>query len=304
MNAVILRNYGDSSQLSYEGDEDLPEVGENEVRVRLRATSVNPIDWKLRSGAVKDEFPLDFPEILGTDLCGEVDEVGPGVTEWKRGDRVMAKAGGTYAEYTTAKADVLAPIPDALSWEQAAALPLVLTTGAQLIERGLRVAAGETVLVTGAAGSVGRTAVYVARTRGAKVIAGVRSAQKEEAMALGAELVVALDVPDEMDHLHDLDCIADCIGGAVGRQAMQLLRDNGRYVSVAGPAPAPTERGIAASFYSAVPDASRLAELALDVATGKFHIPVAQTFPLAEVREATQLAEKGRAGGKVVLLIA
>ncbi len=304
MNAVILRNYGDASQLSYEGDEDLPEVGENEVRVRLRATSVNPIDWKIRSGVVKDEFPLDFPEILGTDLCGEVDEVGPGVTEWKTGDRVMAKAGGTYAEYTTAKADVLAPIPDALSWEQAAALPLVLTTGAQLVERGLRVAAGETVLVTGAVGSVGRTAVYVAKPKGAKVIAGVKASQKEQAMALGAELVVALDVPEEMNHLHDLDCIADCVGGVVGQQAIRLLRDNGRFVSVAGPAPASTERGITASFYSAVPDASRLAELALDVANGALHIPVARTFPLAKIQEATIAAEKGGLGGKVVLLIA
>ncbi len=304
MNAVILRNYGDASQLSYEDDEDLPEVGENEVRVRLRATSINPIDWKLRSGAMRDQYPLDLPEILGRDLAGNVDEVGAGVTEWAKGQRVLAVANGTYAEYTTAKADVLAPVPDAMSWEQAAALPLVLSTGAQLIERGLKIEAGETVLVTGALGSVGRTAVYVAKTRGAKVIAGVRSSQKEEAMALGAELVVALDAPEEMDHLHELDAVADCVAGPVGEHAMKTLRDNGRFVSVSGLPGHPPERGITASFYSAVPDASRLAELALDVASGALHIPVAKTFPLAEIQEATRVAERGKLGGKVVLLIA
>ncbi len=304
MKAVILHNYGDVSQLSLESDEDLPEVGENEVRVRLRATSVNPIDWKLRSGVMKDAYPLDLPEILGTDLCGEVDEVGPGVDEWKPGDRVMAKAGGTYAEYTTAKADVLAPIPDALSFEQAAALPLVLTTGAQLIERALKIEAGETVLVTGAAGSVGRTAVYVAKIKGAKVIAGVKGSQKEEALKLGADLVVALDVPAEMQHIHDLDAVADCVGGVTAEQATKAIRDNGRFVSVAGPPSGPTERGITSSFYSAVPDASRLARLALDVANGKLEIPVVKTFPLEQIQEATRMAEKGGAGGKVVVTIA
>ncbi len=302
MKAVILRAYGDVSQLSYETDEDMPEVGQNEVRVRLRATSINPIDWKLRAGVMKDEYPLDLPEILGVDLCGEVDEVGSGVEEWTKGQRVMAKAGGTYAEFTTAKADVLAPIPDALSFEQAAALPLVLTTGTQLIERGLRLQAGETVLVTGALGGVGRTAVYVAKQKGAKVIAGVRASQKEEAMALGAELVVALDAPEEMQHLHELDAVADCVGGLVGEHAIKTLRDNGRFVSVAG-LPHHLGERVEASSYSAVPDASRLAELAMDIANGAFHIPIAQTFPLEKIQEATRIAEKG-AGGKIILTIA
>ncbi len=303
MKAVILHNYGDVSRLSLEDDEDLPEVGENEVRVRLHAASVNPIDWKLRSGVMRDAYPLDLPEILGTDLCGEVDEVGQGVDEWKPGDRVIAKAGGTYAEYTTARADVLAPIPDALNWVQAAALPLVLTTGTQLIERAIKIQAGETVLVTGAVGAVGRTAVYVAKTKGAKVIAGVKATQKEEALKLGADLVVALDVPAEMQHIHDLDVIADTVGGITGEQAMKALKDNGVFVTVAGLPPAPPERGVKASFYSSVPDASRLAELALDVANGKFEIPVAKTFPLEQIQEATRAAEKGGLGGKVVITI-
>ena len=304
MNAVILHEYGDVSRLSYETDEDLPEVGDGEVRVRIRAASVNPIDWKLRSGMMKSIYPLELPEILGMDLAGEVDEVGPNVDEWKKGDRVMGKAGGTYAEYTTAKASVLAPIPDALSWEQAAALPLVLTTGAQLIERAAKVEPGQTVLVTGAVGGVGRTAVHVAKQRGAKVIAGVKATQKAEAERLGATLVVALDVPAEMQHIHDLDVVADTVGGITGEQAMKSLKDGGLYASVVGPPNHPPERGIRAVVYAAIPDASRLEELAFDVVNGSLQIPIAKTFPLEQIQEATRVAEKGGAGGKVVITIA
>ncbi len=302
MKAVIVRAYGDVSELKYE-DDDLPEVGAGEVRVRLRATSINPIDWKVRSGAAKAIYPLDFPEILGRDVSGEVDEPGPGVTGWTKGARVMGLGGGTFAEYTTVKADSLCTIPDALNFEQAAALPLVLLTGAQLIERGARVEPGQTILITGALGGVGRSAVHVAKAHGARVIAGVRTAQVEEAATLGATQVVAIDDPKEMVHLHDLDVVADTVGGVVQQQVLKLLRDNGVYASVIGPPAHPPERGIRVELVSCVPDASRLSELAFDVATGALHIPIAETFPLAEIQQATQFAEKGGAGGKVILTI-
>ena len=303
MKAVILHAYGDVSQLSFETDKDLPAVGDGEIRVRMRATSINPIDWKIRSGAYKDRFPLDLPEILGRDLAGEIDEIGPGAGGRQKGQRVLALANGTYAEYTTTKADVLAPIPDALSFEQAAGLPLVLTTGAQLIERAAKVQPGQTVLITGALGSVGRTAVHVAKQHGAKVIAGVKASQREEAAKLGAEQVVALDVPEEMVHLHDLDVIADTVGGVVAEQTIKTLRDNGVFASVVGSPRQPPGRGIRVEAFMAVPDASRLEELAFDVANGALHIPIAQTFPLEEIQEATSIAEKGGSGGKIILTI-
>ena len=302
MKAVIVRAYGNVSELSYEED-DLPEVGTGEVRVRLHATSINPIDWKVRSGAAKAMYPLDFPEILGRDVSGEIDDLGSGVTGWSKGERVMGLGGGTFAEYTTVKADSLCSIPDALSFEQAAALPLVLLTGAQLIERGARVEPGQTILITGALGGVGRSAVHVAKAHGARVIAGVRASQVEEAATLGATQIVAVDDPKEMMHLHDLDVVADTVGGVVQQHVLKLLRDNGVYASVIGPPPHPPERGIRVEAISCVPDASRLSELAFDVATGALHIPIAQTFPLAEIQQATQFAEKGSAGGKVILTI-
>jgi NADPH:quinone reductase-like Zn-dependent oxidoreductase len=137
MKAVLLYSYGDSSQLRHE-ETEMPRYGDNEVLVRLLATSINRIDVKIRSGAAKSRFSIEFPAILGRDLCGEVAEKGRNVQGFPKGMRVMALANGTYAEYTVAKADVLAPIPDALSFEQAGALPRVTTTGTQLIERAVK----------------------------------------------------------------------------------------------------------------------------------------------------------------------
>ncbi len=303
MKAVVLHAYGDVSELRYE-EEDLPEPGAGEVRVRMRATSINPVDWKLRTGAEKDRFPLDLPEILGVDLSGEVDEAGPGVDGFAKGMRVMGKANGTYAQYTVAKADTLSPIPEALSFEQAAALPLVLLTGTQLIERAAKVQQHQTILITGALGSVGRVAVYVAKQRGARVIAGVRAAQIEEAATLGAHQVVALDEPKELAHLHELDCVADTVGGLVGEHAIKTLRDNGTYATVVEPPKHPPERGIKVEAMMAAPDASRLYELADEVARGGLRIPIDKSFPLEQIQEATTLAEKGHAHGKIVLTIA
>ncbi len=303
MKAVILHAYGDVKQLSLEDDEEIPAVGAGEVRVRVHATSINPIDWKLRSGAAKDRFPLDLPEILGVDLAGEVDEIGEGVEGFPKGMRVMARAGGTYAEFTTAKGDTLAPIPDALSYAQAAALPLVLLTGTQLIERAAKVQAGQTILITGALGSVGRVAVHVARQKGARVVAGVRASQKEEAARLGAEEVVALDDPKELAHYHELDAVADTVGGVVGEHAIKTLRDGGVYATVVGPPKQAPDRGIRVEAMMAVADASRLYELADEVARGGLVIPIAGTFPLEQIQQATTLAESGGTGGKIVITI-
>src|SRR3954452_15744406 len=177
MKAVLLHEYGEADRLRYE-DTDMPDYGDNEVLVRVKATSINPVDYKIRSGAAKARMPADFPAILGRDLAGEVVDSGRNGTGFPKGRSVMALANGTYAEFTVAKADVLAPIPDALDFERAASLPLVVRTGAQLIDRAVKPQPGWTVLVTGALGSVARTAIHVARRHGARVIAGVREKEK------------------------------------------------------------------------------------------------------------------------------
>lgn len=302
MRAVVLYEYGDVDKLQLENDQQEPPFGPNEVRVRVRATSINPVDWKIRSGDARKRMPVDFPAILGRDLAGDVVACGPEVDGFPKGMRVMAMANGTYAEFTTVRADVLAPIPERLSFVQAAALPLVLTTGAQLIERAVKVQPGWRVLVTGAVGSVGRTAVHVARKHGAHVTAGVRARQRDEAEALGADRVVALDDEAEVALLRDFDAIADTVGGETIGKLLHALRAGGVLGSVLGVPEAARWKDIRVEAIMAQPDASRLFQLADDVARGEFSIPIARTFRLEDARQAQNFAETRHPGGKVLLV--
>ena len=269
MKAVLLYSYGDPSQLQYE-ETAMPMHGDNEVLVKVRATSINPIDVKIRSGAAKSRFSIEFPAILGRDLSGEVAETGRNVQGFPKGMRVMALANGTYAEYAVAKADVLAPIPDALSFERAGALPLVTTTGAQLIERAVEPKSGQTVLVTGALGGVGRSAVHVAHKHGARVLAGVRVKEKEEAAELKVDGVVAIDSEEEIEHLHDLDAIADTVGGTTIQRLLKTIRKGGVLGSVLGQPEGADKYNIRVQAFMVQPDASRLHQLAGDAARREF----------------------------------
>lgn len=300
MKAIVMEQFGDVNQLQLE-EVDEPAVGSGEVRVRMRATSVNPVDWKIRSGAVRGRIDVDLPAILGRDLSGEVEAVGPGVTGFAKGQRVMALANGTYAEFATAKADVLAPIPDKLSFEQAAALPLVTLTGAQLIERAIKLRRGQTVLVLGALGGVGRSAVHVALDHGATVIAGVRKSEMEEAATLRAHQVVAIDDEKELEKLRDLDAVADTVGGPTAERALRTLKEGGVFGTVLAPPKDAARHNVHVAGLMAQPDASRLYELADDAARGSFAIPIAKTLPLEKAREAHREAEHGHTHGKIIL---
>ena len=300
MKAVVIDEFGDVNKLHIENVAE-PAVGPGEVRVRVKATSINPVDWKIRSGASKGRIDVALPAILGRDLAGEVDKVGAGVTGFTKGQRVMALAHGTYAEFTTAKADVLAPIPDKLDFDHAAALPLVVTTGAQLIERAVKIQPGQTVLVLGALGGVGRTAVHVAKQHGARVIAGVRKSQLDEARTLGADQVVAIDDEKELAKLHDLDAVADTVGGETAALALKAVKDGGVFGTVLGAPKDAASRNVRVAAFMVQPDALRLYELADDVARGTFTIPIAKTLPLDEVREGQREAEEGLVQGKIIL---
>lgn len=301
MKAVLLYEYGSPENLRYEETDD-PVYDDNEVLVRVRATSINPIDYKLRSGAAKARMPVEFPAILGRDLAGEVVAAGRSVTGFPHGMRVMALANGTYAELAVAKADVLAPIPDTLSFEQAAALPLVVTTGAQLIERAVKPTAGQTILITGALGSVGRSAVHVALQHGARVFAGVRVREKDQASKLLVEDVIGIDDEQEIGKLRDLDAIADTIGGPTMERLLGTIRSGGVLGSVLGKPASAEKFPIRVEAFMALPDASRLRQLADDAARGDFLIPIARTMKLAEIQEAHRIAERGGEGGKIILI--
>jgi NADPH:quinone reductase-like Zn-dependent oxidoreductase len=278
------------------GDVPDPKPGAGEVLVKVTATSLNPVDWKVRAGYMKDIMPMQLPAILGRDVAGVVAALGAGVTRFKVGDKVMGLVNHSYAEMLTAKADDLALVPEGLAMEQAAVIPLVTLTGAQLIEKGVKPKAGDMVLVTGALGSVGRTAIYVAKLHGALVIAGVRKSQKSEAQLLGAERVVSVDDDHEVAGLGELDGIADTVGGAVIEKLLPKLKKSGVLGTVLGKPAAAEKAGVRVAEVFCQPDAKRLAELADDVHEGDLEIPIGKRFTLSEIQEAHRVAEKGGVG--------
>src|ERR1700735_1266250 len=191
MKAVVVHQYGGPEVLKFEEYPD-PIPGPGEVLVRVAAASVNPIDYKRGAGLTKDFYPLTLPGLIGVDLAGTVVKTGPGVEDFSVGDRVFAMADNTYAELCVVKAVVLAKIPKGLDLIEAAALPLVTMTGSQLLSA-TGIEAGQTVMVVGAAGNVGRSAVFTAKERGATVIAGVLKRQMDPAKAVGADQLIATD---------------------------------------------------------------------------------------------------------------
>lgn len=301
MKAVVLHEYGGPDKLKYEEFRD-PVAGDGEVLVKVSAVSVNPIDYKMRSGAAKNLFPVEFPAILGRDVAGVVHTVGAGVSGFAPGDDVFALGKETYAQFCTVKAEELARVPDGMDMVQAAALPLVAATGEQLIRLGTGVQKGQTVLVAGALGSVGRVAVWAAKQAGAQVIAGVRKAQLKYAGSLGADQVLALDDQSAMSSLGAIDAVADTVGGKTAEMLVGTVKEGGTFASVLGPpANAAMHPTVKIVPVMAQPDPRRLEEIAAAVKSGELTIPVAETLPLEDAGKGQALAEKG-AGGKIVLV--
>ncbi|MGA7318716.1 MAG: NADP-dependent oxidoreductase [Silvibacterium sp.] len=301
MKAVVLHEYGGPDKLRYEEWDD-PQAGDGQILIRVSAAGINPIDWKIRSGAMKTFMPLELPTILGYDYSGVVRSVGKGVEGYAEGDRVFGRAGKCYAELLLGDLAGLAKLPKGLDPIQAAALPVVLNTGQQLIVQAGKVQSGQTVVITGALGSVGRTAVWVAKKLGARVIAGVRSSQKKAAEELEADTLLALDNRQEMDSLGVVEVVADTIGSDVGNMLMAKVKPGGTYASVVGPPPnAKLHPTVKVEAFGSHPDAANMRSLAEEIASGKFKIPIDRVIPLADAAKAHAEAEKGGIG-KVLLL--
>ncbi|NOK22177.1 NADP-dependent oxidoreductase [Corallococcus carmarthensis] len=300
MKAVVLKGYGDVDVLAVQEMPE-PKVGPGEVKVRVTAASINPVDWKIRRGDMKGRMDLKFPTILGRDVSGEVVEVGTGVEAFEPGDRVMGLVNAGYAQTVVAPTEAWAKVPDQLDLKDAAALPLVTLTGVQLIEEHVRPSQGDTVLVTGALGGVGRSAIFAARARGAKIWAGVRTTQVAEARKLGVDGVVALDDPKDVAKLPTLDAVADTVGGDAVAVVLDKVKHGGTVGSVVGEPKGAKEKGLVVRSFMAHPDAHRLAQIGESAAKGDLVIPISRTFKLDDAREAQKVAEQSGVG-KVLLV--
>jgi NADPH:quinone reductase-like Zn-dependent oxidoreductase len=301
MKAIVVRQYGGPDVLKFEDYPD-PVPGPDEILLQVAASSVNPIDYKRRAGLTQDFYPIKFPGLIGVDVSGTVVSFGSQVKGFSVGDKVFAMAADTYSELCVVKAATLAKIPAGLDLLEAAALPLVTTTGNELIAA-TDIKTGQTVLVSGAAGGVGRSAVFTAKQRGATVIAAILKKQMAGANTIGADRVIATDDESAVSSLPPLHAVADTVNGATAERLISKLSAGGVFASVLGaPRNAQQYSAIKAVPVYATPNAAVLQFMAEAVRDGKLNIPISRRFPLSKAAEAHAAAEKGGIG-KVLLTV-
>jgi NADPH:quinone reductase-like Zn-dependent oxidoreductase len=303
MRAAVLHEYGGPENLKFEDNVPEPQISGGTVLIAAAAASVNPIDWKLRSGVRQKDSPLSFPAILGRDVSGIVRAVGANVKHFKAGDRVTALSWATYAELVAVEDSDVTHLPDGVDLADAAAIPLISLTGDQLVRLATNVKQGQVVLITGALGSVGRAAVHTAKKIGAQVIAGVRSKEQNDARSLGVSDVLAIDDDKAIEKFHVVDAIADTVGGDIAGKLISKVKPNGYfgYTSVLPESATARNPTVKITRVGARPDPSKVREFADDVRDGKFVLPIGRRMPLRDAAEAHVLGEKGGIG-KILLL--
>src|ERR1700728_1398942 len=288
MKAVVLHEYGGPEKLRFEDNVAEPQVSGSTVLIATAAASVNPIDWKIRSGMRQKDFPLSFPAILGRDVSGTVRAVGTNVKHFKAGDRVLALTYATYAELVAVDDSDVAHLPDGLDLADAAAIPLIALTGDQLVRLAANVKKGQVVLISGALGSVGRAAVHTAKKLGAQVIAGVRGKEQDDARSLGVSGVLAIDDDEAIETFRFVDAIADTVGGEVAAKLIAKVKQNGSfgYTPVLPASAAAQNPTVRITRLSTQPDPSKVREFADDVRDGKFVLAIGRRMPLRDAAEA------------------
>lgn len=304
---VRIHAYGNRDALAYE-DAPIPTIGADEVLVKIHATSINPVDWKVREGYLKDFLPHKLPLILGWDFAGEIAALGANVSEWKLGDAVYSRPNisrdGTYAEYIAVRASEIARKPETTSWQQAAAVPLTALTAWQSLYDLANVQAGERVLIHAGAGGVGTFAIQLAKLRGAYVYSTGSTRNVDFLKSMGADEVIDYTQQD-FSQLRGLDVVFDTLGGDVLERSWQTLKHGGRLVSISTTPDAATARdfGVTPLFCFVQPSSTQLTELARLIDDGKIQIIIDSVFSLKDVVQAHEKSESGRARGKIVVQV-
>lgn len=305
--AAVIHRYGDADVISLE-HRPMPQPGPDDVLVRIHAASVNPVDWKIRKGYLKDMLPHQLPLTLGWDFAGEIAAVGTQVTGWQIGDAVFARPDivrdGSYAEYIAVRASEIARKPASLNWQEAAAVPLVALTAWQSLFEMAQLQAGERVLIHAGAGGVGNFAIQLAKVRGAHVITTTSTANVELVKSLGADEVIDYTKQD-FSTLRDLDVVFDTLGGDIQLKSLATLRRGGRIVTIASPVDAAlaAQHGVTPFFCFVQPNGPQLAEIGQLADAGKLRVVIDSVFPLSEIRAAHARSETGRARGKIVIQV-
>ncbi|HVC30283.1 MAG TPA: NADP-dependent oxidoreductase [Steroidobacteraceae bacterium] len=308
MKAVRIRSFGGPEVLEM-ADVEKPTPRDDEVLIRVRAASVNPVDYKIRSGTYPVVKQDQLPKVLGRDVAGEVERCGSAVRNFKEGDTVYAMldgGSGGYAEYVTVKADLVAPKPGQCDYRDAAAVPLAgLTAWQGLFDHG-HLQAGQRVLIHGAGGGVGHLAVQFAKARGATVVATAAPEDVEFVRHLGADQVIDYTRGRFEESIQGpVDLVLDLVAGETQERSWEVLKDGGAMISsLASPSQEKArERHARAENFIAHPDRTELIEIGRLIDEGRVHPHVSAVFELREAREAQLQLEQHHAQGKVVLQV-
>lgn len=306
MKAVRIHKFGGPDVLQFE-DVPRPEPGTHQVLVRVHAVGVNPVDWKIREGNF-GKIPL--PSIMGSDFSGEIEALGPDVTEFRVGEMVfgsVADESGSYAQYALAPVAHIVEKPKEIDHVQAAAMPVPSMTAWQALFDHANLAAGQKVLIHAAAGGVGSFAVQFAKWKGAHVIGTASGGNAELVRSFGVDEFIDYRTTRFEEVVRDADVVFDTIGGDTQERSWKVLKKGGVLVSIVQPpsAEAASAHGVRGIFVRE--DATRneeLTQIAKLVANGQIKVNVETILPLAEARKAQELSQSGHAHGKIVLTVA
>lgn len=308
MRALRMHEYGTPEVLRVE-EAPMPSPKAGEVRIRVHAAGVNPIDWKIRSGRLQKSFPVPLPYIPGRDVSGTIDALGGGVTQWKIGDPVIAYVdGGGFAEYAVVAEGDVARKPKRLSHEQAAGIPLAALTAWDTIIEAADVKKDQRVLIHGGAGGVGSMAVQLAHWRGAHIIATASERNHEYLKSIGADEVIDYRTTRFEDVARNIDVVLDTVGGDTLARSPAVLREGGMLLSIVDipAAQACNERNIRCPDWSSQDPGyarERLEQLGQLFDAGNLKMTIEAVFPLEDTNQALELSGAGRARGKIIVKV-
>jgi len=306
MKAIRIHAYGDVDTLCYE-DVSMPEPGPADIRIRVHAAAVNPVDWKIRAGYLAAFIPYKMPLTLGWDVSGVVDKLGAEVTQLAVGSAVYCRPDiardGSYAEYMVVRASEVAPKPETLSHNEAAAVPLAGLTAWQALFQHAQLKKGERVLIHAGAGGVGSFAIQFAKSAGAHVIATASSGNAVLVRDLGADEFVDYRAQRFEEVLDKVDVVLDTIGGDTQARSIPLLNSGGRLFSVVATPDAAALAAVGATggHFMVQPSSEDLVRISSLIDNGTVRVVIDSVFPLSEARAAHTKSQTGRAKGKIVL---
>lgn len=308
MRALVMTDYGASDVLRID-QIAAPTPARGEVRIRVHAASINPVDWKIRSGRLKKTSPVSLPYVPGRDVAGTIDALGPGVSRWKVGDSVFAVLeGGGLAEYANASVTNIARKPSKLSFKESAGIPTASLAAWRTLIVNANIKQGQRVLIHGGAGGVGSTAVQLAHWRGAHVIATASSNNHEYLKSIGADEVIDYRTIRFEDVVKNVDVVLDTVGGDTLQRSPAVLRVGGMLLTLVGkpPAQACSKRKLRCPSPSTTTDkqpGEELARLAELFEQGVLKMTIQAEFPLADAVQALELSETGHARGKIIVRV-